>query len=131
MSDNQWTGISLSRLINRCGYKGAADNHNAALAASIRAQMDKDDEMWSAKLAAEREKVDDFIRSNDELTTEVLQLREQLAAEREKVQPLVDALKLMPEIAYKSIIEGAGVTVENLPNELQCVCDAALAKVGK
>ncbi len=32
-----------------------ADAHNAALAAAIRAQMDKDDEMWSAKLSAERQ----------------------------------------------------------------------------
>ncbi len=36
MSDptSEWTGISLSRLINRDGYKGVADAHNAALAAA-------------------------------------------------------------------------------------------------
>ncbi len=44
-------------------------------------------------------------------------------------QPLMDALKRMPEVAYNAIIEGAGVSVENLPNELQCICDNVLAKV--
>ncbi len=30
----EWTGITLSRLIQEKGYKGAADAHNAALAAA-------------------------------------------------------------------------------------------------
>ncbi len=46
-------------------------------------------------------------------------------------QPLMDALMRMPEVAYETIINGAGVSLENLPNELQCICDAAFAKVGK
>ncbi len=57
------------------------------------------------------------------------QINASIASEREKVETLTDALKRMPEIAYEAIINGAGVTVENLPNELQCMVDAALAKV--
>jgi hypothetical protein len=42
----------------------------------------------------------------------------------------VDALKQMPEVAYKFIFEHAG-NVEDLPNELQCICDAALARLAE
>ncbi len=46
------------------------------------------------------------------------------AAIAEARKPLMDALKRMPEVAYEAIINGAGVSIENLPNELQCICDA-------
>jgi hypothetical protein len=80
------------------------------------------------QLAAEREKRKhdntEMLKTNAALNLRNQQLREQLDA-------AVVALKRMPEVAYESIIEGAGVTVENLPNELQCMTDAALAKIGE
>jgi hypothetical protein len=45
------------------------------------------------------------------------------------VKPFATALRRMPEVAYQTIIEHAGVELENLANELQCICDAALASV--
>lgn len=46
--------------------------------------------------------------------------------------PLVAALRRMPELAYEVIHErDSSITVENLPMELQCICDAALTGTGK
>ncbi len=63
----EWTGLSLSRLIKEKGYKGAADAHNAELAAEK--GHHKQEEIAATELAR------------------------QLAAERKKVQALVDAMK--------------------------------------
>jgi hypothetical protein len=62
----EWTLHTLLEIVNRLGRlnlkdqvardQAICDAHNAALAAAVRSQMDKDDAMWSAKLAAEREK---------------------------------------------------------------------------
>ncbi len=92
----------------------------------------KERDQLREQLDAEREKCNDFITSNGALTSEVQQLIEQLAAERErfgkildeneelreKVQTLMDALEV---ISYGRGDDG---------NELQCIADAALAKIG-
>jgi hypothetical protein len=51
-----------------------------------------------------------------------------LETELQQDAALVEALEKMPNIAYEVIIEHTG-NVEDLPNELQCITDAALAKL--
>ncbi len=70
----EWTGLALSRLIKKRGYKATADIHNAA----INAERQKTD--------YERDKVDEVVSALNKAP-------KQLAAEREKVQTLVDVLK--------------------------------------
>jgi hypothetical protein len=117
--------------MNEQEAKAVVAAHNAALAAErekahvlsckLEATASQRDHLLN-QLAAERENLKAVAQLRDEL-------REQLAAEREKVKTLGEALRKMPEIAYQTIIEHAGVIPENLPNELQCIHDDALAKV--
>jgi hypothetical protein len=51
-----------------------------------------------------------------------------LAAERERNKTLMEALEGLPKAAYLWIIEDK-LNPADLPNELQCMADAALAKV--
>ncbi len=78
----EWTSLTLSRLIKQKGYKGAADAHNAALAA-------KDEENYEAclhyeeQLAAERD-------CSKRFEAQVDDCQQQLAAAQ---QPLVNILE--------------------------------------
>ncbi len=89
----EWTGLSLSRLIKRDGYKGAAGAHNAALAAERERAADMVDvetrrchKNWKQTLESERVA----------FGKEILHLREQLAADAAvdaATKQLVDALE--------------------------------------
>jgi hypothetical protein len=97
--DYGWEGIAAA-LVSALDAKD--DAHNAALAAE-----------WEAGLELRQREYENYCAT--------------IAAERERNETLAEALKRMPDLAYEVIIEHAG-SVEDLPNELQCIADAALAK---
>jgi predicted TIM-barrel fold metal-dependent hydrolase len=113
-----------------------ARRHNAALA-DERQQILNRESRWEEsekikklleqQLAAEREKLESA--EEDHMKYAGWAAKE-IQAQIERNKALAAALERMPDLAYEVIIDHTG-SVEDLPNELQCICDAALAKEGK
>jgi hypothetical protein len=134
--------ISVSEYMGKLNR--VCDAHNAALAEAKGAlhhmeacrallKVPNDEVLYVAieelqqQLAAEREKREQAEQHSRVLASQIENEVERRSTEKRK--PLVEALRRMPEVAYQTIIEHAGVELENLPNELQCICDAVLASV--